>query len=521
MIASALSWIERGRNGLWLGLVVVCALVAMGWIGFLASDDVTYAIGAYGWIEHFPFVGGHGTIRYPITIPMALSFVTFGENEYAMVLPSLLYMLGFLVFVWHVVRDIDGSWAATSVLGILAISPLLVIQSSIASVDIVEMSFLFASVLLFWRCLDTGPNPRRLFVAGAMAGLAFLTRETAIFVAVFYAILFLIGHRFHRGHYLWIAAGFLSIWAIEIIYLWVMTGDPLYRINISLHHDSTIDRTIDVAGNTVIHPLIDPLLVLLINQEFMALFFIAIPIGAWLCFGSAVDQRTQHFARIISLFGITWFLCAAAAQKLLPLNPRYFMITTAVACVLTGIGFARLLASGKAGQRLMVGGLALLLLGGNFVGIYLENKDSLFGPRQLAAIAAERPDAQIVTDPMTRYRADMLLRWEGARSRVSDRPATPGDLFYYNPAFADQANFKMPADRIPLFHPGPDARLLAQYEPRPIHLALFIEAMGLSTYLPDGLWKKLRYRHPAVMLYRIAEPKRPNPIAPSKIQSTR
>ena len=521
MMSRVLAWIASGRNGLWLGLVMFCALVAMGWIGFLASDDVTYAIGAYGWIEHFPFVGGHGTIRYPITIPMALSFLTFGENEFAMVLPSLIYMLGFLVLTWHVVRDAAGNWAATSALGILAISPLLVIQSSIASVDIVEMSFLFASVLLFWRCLDSGPNAHRLFAAGAMAGLAFLTRETAIFVALFYAILFLVGHRFHRGHYLWIAAGFLAVWAIEVIYLWIMTGDPFFRITISLNHDSTIDRTIDVAGNTVIHPLIDPLLVLLINQEFMALFFIAIPIGAWLCFGRAVDQRTQHFARILSLFAITWFLCAAAAQKLLPLNPRYFMITTAVACVLTGIGFARLLASGKAGLKLIVGGLALLLLGGNLVGIYLENKDSLFGPRQLAAIAAERPDAQIVTDPMTRYRADMLLRWEGARARVSDRPAATGDLFYYNPAFADQANFKMPADRIPLFQPGPDAQLLAQYEPRPIHLALFIEAMGLSTYLPDRLWKKLRYRHQPVMLYRITEPRQPNPVAPLDIQSTR
>lgn len=521
MTGSTLAWMASGRNGLWLGLALFCGLVAMGWIGFLASDDVTYAVGAYGWIEEFPFVGGHGTIRYPITIPMALSFITFGENEFAMVLPSLLYNLGFLILIWHVVRDVSGSLAATSALAVLAISPLLVIQSSIASVDIVEMAFLFASVLLFWRCLDSGPDPRRLFAAGALAGLAFLTRETAIFVAVFFAILFLIGHRFHRGHYLWIAAGFLTIWAIEIIYLWAMTGDPLYRITISLNHDSTIDRTIDVAGNTVIHPLIDPLLVLLINQEFMALFFIAIPVAAWLCFGRSIDQRTQHFARIISLFGITWFLCAAAAQKLLPLNPRYFMITTAGACVLTGIGLAKLASSAKARLRLIVYGLALLLLGSNLTGIYLENKDSLFGPRQLAAIAAAKPDVQIVTDPMTRYRADMLLRWEGARARVVDRPATPGDLFFYNPAFADQANFKMPAERISLFQPGPDAHMVARYEPRPIHLALLIEASGLSTYLPDGIWKKLRYRHPAVVLYRITDSRQSDPVFPPDTQSAR
>jgi 4-amino-4-deoxy-L-arabinose transferase-like glycosyltransferase len=495
-----LAWIGKGRNGLWLGLILFCILVATGWVGFLASDDVTYALGAYGWIEQFPFVGGHGTIRYPITIPMALSFLAFGENEFAMVLPSLLYMLAFLALIWHVIRGVSGSIAATCALGLLAISPLLVIQSSIASVDIVEMTFLFSSVLLFWRCLDAGPDRLQLFVAGVLAGLAFLTRETAIFVAVFYAVLFLAGHRFHRAHYLWIAAGFLAIWAVEICYLWAMTGDPLYRINISLNHDSSIDRTIDVAGNVVVHPLIDPLLVLLLNQEFMALYFIAIPVGAWLCFGTSIDSRTQHFARIIALFGLTWFFCAGAAQHLLPLNPRYFMITTAVACVLSGIGLARLAMSGSRG---IAASAVMLLVAGNLVGIYIENKDNLFGPRKLAAIAALYPHSQITTDPMTRYRADMLLRWEGARNRVSDRPAADGDLFFYNPAFADTANFKMPAESVNLYQPDKEARLLARYEPDPIFAAKLIEAIGMEDMLPGSIWQKLRYRHPPVSLYRI------------------
>lgn len=514
MTGRAISWIATGRRGLWLGLALFLALVALGWVGFIASDDVTYAKGAYGWIEHFPFVGGHGTIRYPITIPMALSFLAFGENDFAMVLPSLLYMVAFMALAWHAVRRVCGSLAATSALLVLAISPLLVIQSSIASVDIVEMSFLFASVLLFWRCLDEGPNSRRLFTAGVMAGLAFLTRETAIFIALFYAVLFFMGHRFHRKHYLWIAFGFVAVWGIEILYLWAMTGDPLYRINISLHHDSTINRSVDLAGNVLVHPAIDPLLVLLFNQEFMALFFIAIPFGLWLCFGRAVDERTQHFSRILSLFGLVWFLCAAMAQKLLPLNPRYFMITAAVACILTGIGLAKLAGSRKRIAQFGAVAAALLLLGGNMLGIYVENKDSMFGVRKLAALAAAHPESNIATDPMTRYRADMLLRWEKARPRVSGKPARMGDLYYYNPAFAEQPNFEMKQDDLPLYQPRDDWQLLGTYEPDPIYLARFIEAAGLEQYLPQSVWHKLRFRHPPTMLYRVTNPARlPSPPA--------
>ena len=38
-----------------------------------------------------------------------------------------------------------------------------------------------------------------------------------------------------------------------------MTGDPLYRFHISLNHDATIDRSLDLAGNVIVNPLIDPL----------------------------------------------------------------------------------------------------------------------------------------------------------------------------------------------------------------------------------------------------------------------
>ena len=482
-------------------LLCFALLVAWGWIGFLGSDDVTFAIGGYGWLEHFPFVGGHGTIRYPITIPIALSFLTLGEHEFAMVLPSLLYMVGFLVLTWVAVKRAGNGWLAFGALAALITCPLLVIQSSIASVDIVEMFTLFASAYVFWRCVEDGPNAKRLFFAGALAGLGFLTRETAIFIALFYAIYFAIGYRFHRGHYLWIAAGFVAVWLIEVIYLWIMTGDPLYRITIALNHDSSIDRSVDLAGNVIVHPLIDPLLVLLANQEFMALFFVAIPLGGWLCFSRSIEPRLQRFARIIAMLGLVWFVTAGAAQKLLPLNPRYFMITCASACILTGIALALLWQRG--GRRWAVLLVAVFLLGTNLLGIYVENKDSMFGERQLARLTEAYPDSNIYTDPMTCYRADMLLRWEKAQPRVLGAKPIAGALYFHNPKWADSANFMMTADQIQTFKPQSSWQNLGSWEPEPPLITKGIEASGLSAFIPRSIWKKLRYRHQPVSLYKV------------------
>lgn len=490
----------RGRAGLVAGLALFAALVAMAWVGFLASDDVTYALGAYGWLEHFPFVGGHGTIRYPITIPMALSFLAFGENEFALVLPSLLYVAGFLILAWKMSRDTAGPLPAFGALVALVTSPLLVIQSSIAGVDVIEMSLLFGSLFLTWQCLEQGPDARRLFAAGALAGLAFLTRETAIFVAVFYGLLFLAGHRFNRFHYLWVAAGFLAVWALELVYLGLMTGDPLYRFNISLHHDATIDRSVDLAGNVIAHPLIDPLLVLLINQEFMALFMLAIPLGGWLCFGPVVEPRLKHLARLLAAFALAWFVCVGAAQTLLPLNPRYFMITSSMACILVGLGIVQLWLSGR---RWAAAGAALVLVGGNLVGIYVENRDPVFGEKALASYVAAHPDATVSTDPMTRYRVELPLRWIAASNRVPDAPPAAGSLFYYNPARTDAASFKIAERALPAYRPQPGWTLVREFEPEPSYLCAALEAAGFAGHLPPAIWRKLRYRNPPTALYRV------------------
>ena len=499
----ALQFLGMERRGLWAGLVLLAVLVALSWVGFIASDDTTYAVGAYGWIDDFPYVGGHGTIRYPITIPMALSFTLLGDNEIAFVLPSLLFLVGFLCLAWRVVKDRAGAIPAFTALVAVVTCPLIAVQASIASVDIIEMALLFAAFALTLDCIENGPERGKLLAAGALCGVAFLTRETAVFVAVFYALLFLSSYGFARWHYLWVAAGFLAVWSLEILYLTVMTGDPLYRFNIAMNHDSTIDRTVDLAGNVIVHPVIDPLLVLLANQEFMLLTFVAVPAAAWLCTTQSVGPRIRRMARLMSLLAAVWFVCVGAAQSLLPLNPRYFMITSTLLAILAGTAIGLLLQGGA--ERLRWGALAVLLalVGANFVAIMVENKEPAFGEEALVAVL-EESEGPIVTDPMTRFRARIPLRWIDAADRVSDAPPRAGDLYFHNPARADVPNAFMSEDAAPAYRPETDWQVVGTYAPEPGILARLLEASGISQSLPPGLWQKLRYRHPPATLYRVS-----------------
>ena len=505
----ALDWIAKGHRGLWLALAIFALCLALGWVGFIASDDATYVVGAYGWLEQFPFVGGHGTIRYPLTIPIALSFLVFGEGEVAAILPSLAYLLVFLFFTWRVLCGVAGRLAAFVALLLVVTCPLIAVEASIASIDIPEMTLLMGGLFVLWRCLETGPDARRLFLVGALVGVAFLARETAIFSVPFFALLFLAGHRFSRWHYLWIAAGFLAVWSLELVYLGIMTGDPLYRFNIALHHDATIDRTIDLAGNVLVHPLIDPVLVLFINQEFMALMLFAVPVTAWLCFGASIEPRLRHFARIMALFGLCWWICVGAVQNLLPLNPRYFMVTSTIACLLTGIGVARLLGSQTQRLRLIGLGALAILLATNALGILVENKNPIFGERQLVQVLSDRPGLTVHTDPMTLYRAEYLLRWSGTTARAAAEPPRGGDFYYYNPARSAEANAHMTAAQQPDYQPQAGWQLVATYEPEPDAMVRLLMMTGADAAIPEPIWQKLRYRHEPTHLYRVgAEPAR-------------
>lgn len=495
-----LSWASAAAIA---GATVALSLVLTigGWVGFIGSDDVTYAIGGQGWLSSFPYVGGHGSIREPITMPIALSFALLGESEVALVLPSLIYAVGLVAMTTFAVARGAGAWPGVATGLLLATSPLLTVQASIAGVDAVEAFFLFASLLCF---LAAGRRERRtwlLIAAGALAALGFLTRETAAFLIVFYGILFLVGYGIPRRSYWVMALGFMAVWGMELVYLTVMTGDPLYRINIALHHDSSIDRSVDLAGNLIVHPFVDPILLLLVNQEFMLLFWALPPAVLWIWLRRAPQRREA--VRLLAMaagLGVIWIVAAGASTSLLPLNPRYFMVCAVAACIVIGMALGDAAAAGGAG-RLGAGIAMLAILAANAVGTSVENRDYMFGERMLVALAASAADP-IHTDPMTHHRAKLLLEWAGLEDRVLPAPPPADARYLFNPLRANEANRLMPAAQMPNYQPKSDWAVEGRWGPTKRWSGHVLEATGIGELLPAGLRTRLSIGHPGVILYR-------------------
>jgi 4-amino-4-deoxy-L-arabinose transferase-like glycosyltransferase len=477
-------------------LAVFLFLIRINWVGYIASDDAVYLKGAYGLLNEFPFLGEHGTFRFIITAPIAASISLFGENEIAIALPTILYALALITMLIGFIRRVSDLRAVFIIAPLLVTAPILVIHSTIASIDIIEALFVFASLFLFVQASrGEGKATKALMLSGMMAGLAFLTRETAVFLLVFYGALFLMGIGIKRLHYFIMALGFFVVWGLETLYFWIFSSDPLYRFTRSFGHDSTIDRSIDLAGNFIIHPILDPVIVLFVNQEFGVLFWALMACVIWWYLKGKVHQadtietaqENNHIlpCKLIAGLGFVWFLCAGGVGNLLPLNPRYFLVTNIAAIIVTTLFLSDMTTKGKMTARIAYFVWAMII-SVNCIGLWTENKNFLFAEKGLATLSTSYP--QIMTDAETLHRAKYLLKWQGTSGRVASGDIVPKCGYYFHNRKYDQnipSHWKLAVDLRPV-----SSLLKAR-----------VLGMGLGDTLPEALKLRLNGGHKGAVLY--------------------
>jgi len=263
------------------------ALVSFGWTGFLGSDDAAYAAAGLQWISHFPYLGqDHWALRHTLVLQIALAFKFLGVGELSLSLPSIVGTFLIALIFYAAFSHRIGAGKAALLTTLMMSVPLVTLSSSTAEIDIQECLFCVISILSF----DHATRKDRvwyLLFAGVAAGLAFVSRETSVALILFYGILFLIGYRIPRQYYFIMGAGFFAVIGSEMLFYLVNGRSLLYRLAISLHHDS-VNRAaqntgflFDSAGNITIGPIFDPLFMMLFNHNFGIIFWLFVPATIW------------------------------------------------------------------------------------------------------------------------------------------------------------------------------------------------------------------------------------------------
>ena len=484
-------------------LTVATLTLAFAWVGWLDSDDKNHLVGAYGWLEQFPYVADtHAALRHTIAIPVGVSFRMLGVSEFSLIIPNLIQYFGMIWITWSFLRRSLNEQVALLACLLIATVPLFPI---FASVVFTETTELFYVALSFWLFHSATLRQRKvlwLFAAGLSAGCGWLTRETTAALLLLYGILFLIGYGIPRRYYWVMAAGFLLVAGAEALIMASLTGDPLYRYEVVINKQGNIHYKGDLEGdvfnrigNFSVHPAIDPLLVLFANHEFALLFYAAIPAAIWCWRAPGLPIQQRNTLRLIIALAILWFVFVST--MLTNLHQRYYTVCAYAATILVAAWLVYGLSQLHKCLPILV---FVALLATNFFAIYVDNRNQMFGERSLVEFA-ERTHEDIHTDPLTLRRASFLLRNAGFEDRVVGSPPHSGSLFFYNPNRAkhwpkndpEWAGYKLDASWEIVWTNSEERKISG----------MLLEWFDLKDSLPPSIYRRLNLPNQPVTVYRI------------------
>lgn len=492
-------------------VLFVVAMVALAWTGYTESDDWFYARAAAGWAFHFPYLAhDHWGLRHAVVLPMALMFRLFGESELTLESPALFYLAALLLLCFFYTRRIAGSSAALLAVVLIMATPGIAARASALTEDLAEACFVLGSLFAFQFAWD-GRRVGLFVLSGVLAGLGFITRETTVALLAAYGVLFLLNYGGRRLPYVWMGIGFALVVGLDTALLWWASGDPLYRLHISLagvHGDNSsmagqfqTEPGLTRFGNIAVARWLEPLAILFVDQRFGLLFWAAVPACAVLAF-DRTPSETRRGVRLIGTFALVWFVVLCYLLTFLWVLARYQLIVSAAMAIPLAIALDRLF---RRGRWVVAGGAVALLIASGLALISASNRNPLFGERALVAYARQH-DAVVDTDPGTLRGAAWLLQIHGVADRVRAAAPTPGGLYFF-----DHPRRHIPADW-PVQAPAPGWVAVERFEKDPGPIARIVRALGIAHLFPAPIARKLDPPPQTAVLYRVPPaPERPQP----------
>ena len=221
----------------WLLLIVLFALALRLYffVGPNMNDDMEYVFSSHS-VSRGDFSplssSSIDSIRSMMILPIAFFFFLFGAGEFAASLYILLTSMLAIVLTFLVGRILFSYKTALAAAFILAIFPLDIAFSTQLVPSVPMTLFLMTSILFFLMAERKKHNPEIYYaLSGIFAGISYLTSEL-FFLAGFFFLPYFILKRKLRREYILLAIGFLIVFSIESIFMFLKTGDMFHRLDV-------------------------------------------------------------------------------------------------------------------------------------------------------------------------------------------------------------------------------------------------------------------------------------------------
>lgn len=223
---------SRARSHLVLAAVLAGALALrlIFFNGLLAEDDIVYWDAARG-LRAGDYARVWYATRHGLVVPLAFAQAWFGETERAAALVPLTYSLAEIVLAYALGRLYGGAAVGLTAAGLLAILPLAVMAATDLHRDLPLAVWLAAAFYFVKRGEQSSRRRDAWFLlAGLALGIAYVTKETAVMLALVLALRSWWLGTGVRG-YTWLGLGFLAVFVADAAWFGWVTGVPLYRFS--------------------------------------------------------------------------------------------------------------------------------------------------------------------------------------------------------------------------------------------------------------------------------------------------
>jgi hypothetical protein len=227
------------RDVLWIALAVAAAAaIRFVFYGGMSSPDElnTLRNGAQWWTGRFELRDAlfiHDT-RPLMFIPVGWSFAAFGVSAATALLWPLVASLAVVFLVYLIARRLFDRETAVYAVFCAAFFPLLV-QEATRLLPGVVMNLLIALCALFFVVSEEVGRRRWLWLAAS--GMAYGAIQMAGELGIVLGLLFVAAVIVWRRHPLWTywpsVAGFGAVTALFLLYQWVETGNPFFKLDLS------------------------------------------------------------------------------------------------------------------------------------------------------------------------------------------------------------------------------------------------------------------------------------------------
>ncbi|MFH1924784.1 MAG: glycosyltransferase family 39 protein, partial [Planctomycetota bacterium] len=406
----------------WRVALLLVGIIALGmalriacFAGYQGYDDRHYIVHAKLFSERGQPDVEHVTAwlgRTGVWLPMALAIRVFGPNAFALTLYSLLCGLASLVLVYKLGRLVFDEKTALLGTFFLAFFPLEVIYSTHPYAD--GPFGLFMVLTLYFFLLGERRGAKWCYLAsGVAAGIAWLSKEPAVFLIFPFAILLLRTRTLKREYLLVLLGGALVVLG-ESAFWSTLVGDPMYRWTtiVSEYADTAnapakqqaptwqILLHLHQGGERGTISLLEPLVMFATNQEFGLFYYFL-----WPLLGYLIYQRRRRASELM-----IWTIGLALVVSYFPVGFPFPMVRIARYFTCLSIPAMLLLAYGLMQWRpVWRWGAIGILFASSAVCLYLDGSRHVRdNERELATFRNEHRDQRFWVDPRVFFHLQAL-----------------------------------------------------------------------------------------------------------------